>query len=217
MKTLHIDIETFSSVNLAKSGVYKYAESEDFEILLFAYSVVNAQTVLVDIANGEELPEEIKQALLDDNITKWAFNAQFERICLSRFLNLPKGKYLNPKSWRCTMVWSAYLGLPLSLEGVGTVLGLDKQKLSEGKDLIKYFFVPCQPTKTNGHRTRNFLHHDKTKWEQFKIYNIRDVDTEIEIESKLMKFPVPDFIWKEHHLDQEINDRGIKVDWAIVK
>lgn len=172
--------------------------------------------MLVDIANGEELPEEIKQALLDDNITKWAFNAQFERICLSRFLNLPKVKYLNPKSWRCTMVWSASLSLCLSLEGVEKVLGLDKQKLSEGKDLIKYFCVPCLPTKTNNHCTRNFPHHDKTKWEQFKIYNIRDVDTEIEIESKLMKFPVPDFILKEYYLDQEINDRGIKVDLDFV-
>lgn len=216
MKTINIDIETFSSINISKSGAYKYVESEDFEVLLFAYSIDGGKTEIVDIANGEELSEEIIQALLDDNIIKWAFNAQFERICLSRFLKLPKGTYLNPKSWRCTMIWSAYMGLPFSLEGVGKVLGLEKQKLIEGKDLIKYFCVPCTPTKSNGFRNRNFPYHDKMKWEIFKTYNIRDVDTEKEIQCKLMKFPVPDFIWKEYHLDQKINDRGIKVDLDFV-
>ena len=216
MKTINIDIETFSSINISKSGVYKYVESEDFEVLLFAYSIDGGKTEIVDIANGEELSEEIIQALLDDNVIKWAFNAQFERICLSRFLKLPKGTYLNPKSWRCTMIWSAYMGLPFSLEGVGKVLGLEKQKLIEGKDLIKYFCIPCTPTKSNGFRNRNFPYHDKIKWEAFKTYNIRDVDTEKEIQCKLMKFPVPDFIWEEYNLDQEINDRGIKVDLDFV-
>ena len=217
MKTINIDIETFSSINISKSGVYKYVESEDFEVLLFAYSIDGGKTEIVDIANGEELSEEIIQVLLDDNVIKWAFNAQFERICLSRFLKLPKGTYLNPKSWRCTMIWSAYMGLPFSLEGVGKVLGLEKQKLIDGKDLIKYFCVPCTPTKSNGFRNRNFPYHDKIKWEAFKTYNIRDVDTEKEIQCKLMKFPVPDFIWEEYHLDQEINDRGIKVDLDFVE
>lgn len=217
MKTINIDIETFSSTNISKSGVYKYVESEDFEVLLFAYSIDGGKTEIVDIANGEELSEEIIQVLLDDNVIKWAFNAQFERICLSRFLKLTKGTYLNPKSWRCTMIWSAYMGLPFSLEGVGKVLGLEKQKLIEGKDLIKYFCVPCTPTKSNGFRNRNFPYHDKIKWEAFKTYNIRDVDTEKEIQCKLMKFPVPDFIWEEYNLDQEINDRGIKVDLDFVE
>lgn len=217
MKTINIDIETFSSINISKSGVYKYVESEDFEVLLFAYSIDGGKTEIVDIANGEELSEEIIQALLDDNVIKWAFNAQFERICLSRFLKHSKGTYLNPKSWRCTMIWSAYMGLPFSLEGVGKVLGLEKQKLIEGKDLIKYFCVPCTPTKSNGFRNRNFPYHDKIKWEAFKTYNIRDVDTEKEIQCKLMKFPVPDFIWEEYSLDQEINDRGIKVDLDFVE
>ena len=216
MKTINIDIETFSSINISKSGVYKYVESEDFEVLLFTYSIDGGKTEIVDIANGEELSEEIIQALLDDNVIKWAFNAQFERICLSRFLKLTKGTYLNPKSWRCTMIWSAYMGLPFSLEGVGKVLGLEKQKLIEGKDLIKYFCVPCTPTKSNGFRNRNFPYHDKIKWEAFKTYNIRDVDTEKEIQYKLMKFPLPDFIWEEYNLDQEINDRGIKVDLDFV-
>lgn len=217
MKTINIDIETFSSINISKSGVYKYVESEDFEVLLFAYSIDGGKTEIVDIANGEELSEEIIQVLLDDNVIKWAFNAQFERICLSRFLKLTKGTYLNPKSWRCTMIWSAYMGLPFSLEGVGKVLGLEKQKLIEGKDLIKYFCVPCTPTKSNGFRNRNFPYHDKIKWEAFKTYNIRDVDTEKEIQCKLMKFPVPDFIWEEYNLDQEINDKGIKVDLDFVE
>ena len=213
MKRLNIDIETFSSVNLVKSGVYKYAESEDFEILLFSYSVDDAKTEIIDLAQGEEIPKEIIEALKDNTIIKWAFNANFERICISRYLG---EKYLNPVSWRCTMIWSAYLGLPLSLEGVGKILGLDKQKLSEGKELIKYFCIPCLPTKTNGGRVRNFPYQAKDKWELFKNYNIRDVETELEIQQKLSKFPVPEFVWEEYQLDQAINDRGIKVDMDFV-
>lgn len=213
MKRLNIDIETFSSVNLVKSGVYKYAESEDFEILLFSYSVDDAKTEIVDLAQGEEIPKEIIEALKDNTIIKWGFNANFERICLSRYLG---EKYLNPVSWRCTMIWSAYLGLPLSLEGVGKILGLDKQKLSDGKELIKYFCIPCLPTKTNGGRVRNFPYQAKEKWELFKNYNIRDVETELEIQQKLSKFPVPEFVWEEYQLDQAINDRGIKVDMDFV-
>ena len=213
---LSIDIETFSSINLAKSGVYRYTESDDFEILLFAYSVNDEPVQVVDIANGEKIPQEIVATLKNTTIPKWAFNAQFERICLSRYLGLLTGEYLNPQGWYCTMVWSAYMGLPLSLEGVGTVLGLDKQKLSEGKDLIRYFCVPCNPTKTNGGQTRNLPIHEPIKWKQFKDYNIRDVETEMSIQMKLQNFPVPDFIWDEYILDQQINDRGILVDKVFV-
>ncbi|HHY08717.1 MAG TPA: hypothetical protein GX530_09420, partial [Corynebacteriales bacterium] len=208
MKTLSIDIETFSSADLKKTGVYKYAASPDFEILLFGYSVDGGEIQVVDLASGEQLPEEIINALIDPNITKWAFNSQFERICLSRWLGLPTGNYLDPKSWRCTMVWSAYMGLPLSLEGVGAVLGLEKQKLTKGKDLIRYFCTPCKPTVTNGGRMRNLPTHDPDKWEQFKAYNFRDVETEMAIQERLGKFPVPESVWDEFHLDQEINDRG---------
>ena len=168
MKTLAIDIETYSSTDLKKTGVYKYAESQDFEVLLFGYSVDGGEVQVVDFTAGEKLPEEIIQGLVDPGMTKWAFNSQFERICLSRWLGLPIGKYLDPRSWRCTMVWSAYLGLPLSLEGVGAVLGLEKQKLTEGKELIRYFCTPCKPTMANGRRTRNLPIHDPVKWEQFK-------------------------------------------------
>lgn len=217
MKNLEIDIETFSSVNLAKSGVYRYVESPDFEILLFGYSVDGGEVNVIDLASGETLPKEIHDALEDDSVTKWAFNAQFERICLSRFLGYPTGEYLAPEGWKCSMVWSAYMGLPLSLEGVGAVLGLEKQKLTEGKDLIRYFCVPCSPTKTNGGRTRNLPEHDMEKWERFKAYNIRDVEAEMQIQKRLVKFPVPDSVWDEYHLDQEINDRGILVDMPFVK
>ena len=212
MKNLEIDIETYSSVSLQKCGVYKYAESPDFEILLFGYSVDGGDVEVVDLVCGEEFPKEVRDALTDDDVTKWAFNAQFERVCLSRYLDLPQGTYLDPESWKCSMVWSAYMGLPLSLEGVGTVLGLEKQKLTEGKDLIRYFCVPCRPTKTNGGRTRNLPEHARDKWARFKAYNIRDVETEMQIQAKLTKFPVPDMVWDEYHLDQEINDRGIRVD-----
>lgn len=217
MKNLEIDIETFSSVNLAKSGVYRYVESPDFEILLFGYSIDGGEVKVIDLAFGETLPKEIHDALEDEAVTKWAFNAQFERICLSRFLDYPTGDYLDPEGWKCSMVWSAYMGLPLSLEGVGAVLGLEKQKLTEGKDLIRYFCVPCSPTKTNGGRTRNLPVHDMEKWDRFKAYNIRDVEAEMQIQERLVKFPVPDSVWEEYHLDQEINDRGILVDMPFVE
>lgn len=232
LKSISIDIETFSSVSLQKCGVYKYAESDDFEILLFGYSIDGGEVEVVDLAMGEKIPEEIIDALTDENIIKWAFNAQFERICLSRYLtdlgvsldpfhdnhplSIDKTRFLNPSSWHCTMIWAATLGLPLSLEGVGAVLGLEKQKLSEGKNLIKYFCVPCNPTKVNGGRTRNMPYHDKDKWEKFKAYNLRDVETEMGIKQKLSRFPVSDSIWNEYHLDQEINDRGIGVDMTFV-
>lgn len=217
MRSLEIDIETYSSINLQKSGVYRYVEAEDFEILLFGYSVDGGEVMVVDLAKGEKIPQIILDALTDEKVTKWAFNAQFERICLSRYLGHPCGEYLNPSAWKCSMVWSAYMGLPLSLVGVGAVLGLEKQKLTEGKDLIKYFCVPCTPTKTNGGRTRNLPGDNEEKWQSFKDYNKRDVETEIEIQKRLSKFPVPDEIWHEYHLDQEINDRGIKVDMDFVK
>ena len=213
MKQLNIDIETYSSVNLFKSGVYKYAESEDFEVLLFAYAVDGGEVCVVDLAKGECIPKEIIDALQDDTVLKWAFNAQFERVCLSRYL----GVALFSSSWRCTMVWSAYMGLPLSLEGVGAVLGLEEQKLKIGKDLIRYFCGPCAPTKTNGGRTRNEYYHDEQKWKQFKAYNKKDVEVEMAIGQKLSKFPVPDFIWEEYLLDQTINDRGIAVDPLFVE
>nr|DAZ39497.1 MAG TPA: DNA polymerase I [Caudoviricetes sp.] len=217
MKNLEIDIETYSSVNLQKSGVYRYVEADDFEILLFGYSIDGGEVMVVDLVNGEKIPKKILDALTDENITKWAFNAQFERVCLSRYLGYPFGYYLNPSSWKCSMVWSAYMGLPLSLEGVGAVLGLEKQKLTEGKDLIRYFCVPCAPTKSNGGRTRNMPSDDEEKWQRFKTYNKRDVETEMQIQQRLIKFPVPEDIWDEYHLDQEINDRGIKVDMDFVK
>lgn len=213
MQHLSIDIETYSSVNLQKAGVYKYAESPDLDILLFGYSVDGGAVRVIDIACGEKIPAEIVDALSDESVTKWAFNAQFERVCLSNYLDT----WLSPDSWHCTMVWSATLGLPLSLEGVGVVLGLEKQKLTEGKNLIKYFCVPCAPTKTNGGRTRNLPQNDMEKWEQFKAYNLRDVETEMSIQKKLSRFPVPDTIWDEYHLDQEINDRGIALDMTLVE
>lgn len=217
MRSLEIDIETYSSINLQKSGVYRYVEADDFEILLFGYSVDGGDVMVVDLAKDEKIPQIILDALTDEKVTKWAFNAQFERVCLSRYLGHPCGEYLNPFSWKCSMVWSAYMGLPLSLVGVGAVLGLEKQKLTEGKDLIRYFCVPCTPTKTHGGRTRNLPGDDEEKWQSFKDYNKRDVETEIEIQKRLSKFPVPDEIWSEYHLDQEINDRGIKVDMDFVK
>lgn len=213
MQHLSIDIETYSSVNLQKAGVYKYAESPDFDILLFGYSMDGGAMHVIDLARGEKIPAEIVDAISDESVTKWAFNAQFERVCLSNYLDT----WLSPDSWHCTMVWAATLGLPLSLEGVGAVLGLEKQKLTEGRNLIKYFCVPCAPTKINGGRTRNLPQHDMEKWEQFKEYNLRDVETEMSIQKKLSRFPVPDFIWDEYHLDQEINDRGIGLDMTFVE
>lgn len=217
MQTLSIDLETYSDQPLAKTGVYRYVESPNFEILLFAYSVDGGSVQQIDLACGEKIPSEILSALEDETVTKWAFNANFERICLSRFLGYPTGDYLEPGSWKCSMIWAAYMGLPLSLEGVGAVLGLEKQKLTEGKDLIKYFCQPCAPTKSNGQRTRNLPKHSPDKWLAFKKYNIRNVETEMSIQARLLKYPVPDSVWKEYHLDQEINDRGVGLDMELVR
>ena len=217
MKTLSIDIETYSDQNLAKTGVYRYVESPVFEILLFSYSVDGGSVQQVDLACGEQIPAKVIVALEDDSVTKWAFNANFERICLSRFLGLPTGDYLVSDSWKCSMVWAATMGLPLSLEGVGSVLGLEKQKLTEGKDLIKYFCQPCAPTKSNGQRTRNLPAHAPDKWLAFKKYNIRDVETEMSIQTRLAKYPVPGSVWDEYHIDQEINDRGVALDMELVR
>lgn len=228
---LSIDLETFSDVDLKKSGVYRYAESPNFEILLFAYSVNNGPVTVIDIAQGETVPEEILAALTDETVTKWAYNAQFERVCLSYWLqrNHPKffssysipedtvGDYLDPESWKCSRIWGAYMGLPLNLEGIGAVLKLSDQKMQEGKDLIKYFCTPCKPTKVNGGRTRNLPHHAPDKWALFKSYNKRDVEAELAIKERLQRYPVPDFVWEEYHLDQEINDRGIGVDMQLVE
>ena len=217
MKTLSIDIETYSDMPLPKTGVYRYCESPDFEILLFGYSVDSGPVQVVDLACGEKIPAEIIVALEDESVIKWAFNASFERICLSRFLGYPTGEYLDPESWHCSMIWAATMGLPLSLEGVGAALGLEKQKFTEGKDLIKYFCQPCAATKSNGGRTRNRPLHAPEKWEAFKRYNIRDVETEMGIQHKLRKFPVPESVWEEYHIDQEINDRGVRLDMELVQ
>lgn len=230
IQEMSIDLETYSDVDIKKGGVYRYSESENFEILLFAVSINNGPVTVYDLASGDTLPDDILDALTNDNIIKWAFNASFERICLSNWLrkNYPERfvsysipedtvcNYLNPESWRCSMVWSAYMGLPLSLEGVGAVLGLKDQKMKEGKDLIRFFCVPCKPTKTNGGRTRNLPEHAPEKWSTFKAYNMRDVEVELAIKERLAKFPVPDFMWDEYHIDQEINDRGIGIDMDVV-
>ena len=229
--TLSIDVETFSGVDLKKCGVYKYAESPNFEILLFGVSVDGGEVTVYDLASGDTVPEEIIRALSDDSVIKWAYNASFERVCLSVWLrrNYPQyfssysiegdtvRHYFDPASWRCSLVWGAYMGLPLSLEGIGKVLKLENQKMAEGKALIRYFCVPCKPTKANGGRTRNLPEHDPVKWSTFIAYNKRDVETEMAIQQKLSKFPVPDFLWEEYHLDQEINDRGIRLDMALVE
>lgn len=217
MKYLSIDLETKSSADLSKCGVYKYAASPDFEILLFGYSVDGGEVKVVDVARGESVPEDVLAALEDETVIKSAFNAAFERVCLSRFLGYPVGEYIPAEGWHCTMVWAATLGLPLSLESVGAVLGLEKQKLTEGKDLIRYFCVPCRPTKSNGGRTWNLPKHEPEKWERFKAYNLRDVETEMQIQQRLSHYPVPDFLWDEYCLDQEINDRGIRVDMPFVE
>ena len=215
MKTLSIDIETYSSENLAKCGVYRYCQSPDFEVLLFGYSVDGGPVQVVDLANGETIPDEIICAIVDDKVIKWAFNAQFERICLSRYLGADVGVYMNPYSWRCTMVWAAALGLPLSLEGVGAVLGLEKQKMKEGKDLIRYFCTPAKDK--DGTTFRHFPTDAPEKWETFKAYNLRDVETEMAIQAKLAKFPVDESEWINYHLDQQINDRGIMLDMTMVR
>lgn len=231
INTLSIDIESYSDVDLQKCGVYKYAQSPNFEILLFGVSVNGGDVMVYDLARGEKPPRDIIMALTDNTVTKWAFNAAFERVCISVWLqrNYPQyfrsysinndtvGDYIDPIAWKCSCVWSAYMGLPLSLAGVGSVLGLEEQKLKEGKDLIRYFCVPCKPTKVNGERTRNLPEHNLEKWNLFKSYNKRDVEVEMSVQERLKKYPVPDFVWDEYHLDQEINDRGIALDMAVVK
>lgn len=233
MNNISIDIETFSDINLAKCGVYKYAESSAFEILLFGYAVDGGEVQVVDLAQGERIPDAILDALTDESVTKWAFNASFERVCLSRYLSdlgmsldpfydhhpLSRecARFLNPAGWKCSMVWSAYMGLPLSLEGAGAVLKLDSQKMKEGKDLIRYFCVPCKETKSNGGRTRNLPQHAPDKWALFKSYNKRDVEVEMDIQKRLRNYPVPESVWDEYHLDQEINDRGIAIDRTLAE
>ncbi|MGQ7368992.1 DNA polymerase [Streptococcus suis] len=221
IKELSIDIETYCDIDLRKSGVYRYAEDNSFELLLFAVSVDNGPVTVYDLTK-EQLPQDILEALVDDSVIKWAFNASFERICLSNWLkkyhpDLLLDGFLSPVSWKCSMIWSAFLGLPLSLEGVGTVLKLKDQKMREGADLIRYFCVPCKPTKINGGRTRNLAHHAPDKWTTFNDYNIRDVEVELAIKERLKNFPVPDFVWDEYHQDQIINDRGIGIDVDFVK
>lgn len=225
MKALSIDLETYSSVDLGKSSVYRYVESPDFDILLFGYCVDGCPVQVVDLAQGEQIPPEIIDALSDERVHKWAFNANFERVCLSEWLrrnsyplhnehystpNDPCMGYLDPVGWHCTMVWSVYLGLPLSLKDAGFALGLDKQKLTEGKDLVKYFCVPGKDGQ------RHLPVDAPDKWSTFKVYNLRDVETEMGIQERLRKYPVPDAVWDQYHLDQQINDRGIAVDMTLV-
>lgn len=217
MKTLSIDIEIFSGEDLTKTGVYRYCESPDFDILLFGYAVDGGEVHVIDIASGEKIPTEIISALTDKTVKKFAFNAQFERICLSRFLGYHPGTYLNPESWFCTMVWAATLGLPLSLEKVGTVLGLEKQKLTVGKDLIRFFCKPCEPDLVNGCKARNYPSCSPDRWKQFKDYNKRDVETEMEIQKRLSAFPVLESEWENYHIDQNINDLGIALDMDFVE
>jgi len=209
---LSIDIETYSSIDLNNCGVYKYVEANDFEVLLFGYSVDGGVTRVVDLASGETIPPEIIALLKDESVTKWAFNASFERICISKFLGFPPGSYLNPKAWKCTMVWSAYLGLPLSLKSVAEVLKLNVQKLDEGKNLIKLF---CTLQKKDN--ARYYHYHDPIKWINFKKYNTRDVDVELAVKERLKNYPVPDFVWDEYVADQLINDRGVSVDVEFVQ
>lgn len=222
IKTLSIDLETRSSIDISKAGVYKYAESPDFNILLFGVSVNGGPVIVYDLACGDVIPDEILAALSDPGIIKWAYNASFERVCISIWLrrNYPQyfsGDYINPSSWKCSMVWAAYNGLPFGLERVGAALGLEQQKLKEGRDLIRYFCNPCKPTKSNGGRTWNLPEHAPEKWELFKKYNQRDVEVEMQIQERLKNYPVPDFIWDEYHLDQVINDRGIMIDRELVE
>ena len=228
--SLSLDLETKSSIDIGKAGAYRYTESPDFDILLFGVSVNSGPVTVYDLACGETIPEEILAALSDDHVTKWAFNAAFERVCLSAWLrrNYPQhfssysiagdtvGAYLNPTSWKCTMIWAAYNGLPLSLEKAGAALGFEEQKLKEGRELIRYFCTPCKPTKANGGRTWNLPEHASEKWELFKKYNERDVQVEMQIQKRLYGYPVPDSVWEEYHLDQEINDRGICIDRDMV-
>ena len=231
IRTLSLDLETKCSIDIGKCGVYKYAEAPDFEILLFGVSINHGPITVYDLACGDTVPEEIIAALSDDRVTKWAYNASFERVCLSVWMRRyypqhfrtysipgdPVQNYLDPSSWKCTLVWAAYNGLPLGLDKVGAVLGFEEQKLKEGKELIKYFCCPCRPTKKNGGRTWNLPHHAPEKWALFKKYNERDVQVEMQIQERLKNYPVPDFVWDEYHLDQEINDRGIMIDQDMVR
>lgn len=224
---MSLDLETRSSIDITKAGVYKYAKSPDFDILLFGVSVNGGPVAVYDLASGDKVPEEIIKALSDDSVTKWAYNASFERVTLSVWLRRnypqyfstysiegdPVQKYLDPASWKCTLVWAAYNGLPLSLDKVGAVLGFEEQKLKEGKELIRYF---CMPSRTAG-RKWNLPEHAPEKWELFKKYNQRDVEVEMQIQERLKNYPVPDFVWDEYHLDQEINDRGIMIDRQLVE
>lgn len=212
MKQISIDIETYSSTNLNQTGVYRYADSNDFELLLFGYATDFGPVKVVDLTQGEKISSQIIQALDDPAIIKSAFNAQFERVCLSRFV----GHRLKPAGWHCSRVWSATLGLPLSLRDVGSVLGLPRQKITAGKELVRYFCTPCKPTKSNQNRTRNFPYHAPNKWQQFKQYNQRDVEVEMEITQKLERFPVPQNEWENYWMDQDINDRGIRIDQQLV-
>ena len=216
MKNLIIDIETYSSEDISKCGVYKYVEANDFEILLFGYSVDFGEVRVVDLARGEVIPQEIIEAIKSNDVLKWAHNASFERICLSRYLGLPTHTYLDPSSWRCSMVYASCLSLPKSLKDLGYILKLDKQKLEEGKELIKYFSVPCKPTKSNNFRTRNLASDDPLKWETFKTYNKRDVETECEIIRRLSNHALPSFIWEEYAESETINDRGVLIDDVLV-
>ena len=230
IKTLSIDLETRSGADISKAGLYRYAEDPNFNVLLFGVSVNHGPVEVYDLANNDTIPEEILAALSDNNVTKFAYNASFERICLSEWLKRyhpehfksygaegdPVQEYLDPAGWKCTLVWAAYNGLPLGLDRVGAVLGFEEQKLKEGKELIKYFCCPCKPTKANGGRTWNLPYHAPEKWELFKKYNARDVQVELQIQERLCKYPVPDSLWEEYHLDQEINDRGIMVDQEMV-
>lgn len=226
MQSISIDIETFSDYDLGRCGVYRYTESPVFSMLLFGFSIDHGPVQVVDIAGGEAIPDEILSALTDKSVIKWAFNSSFERVCLSRHLRglgmvldleKPEALFLNPDGWKCSMVWAATLGLPQSLEGVGAVLNLEKQKLTEGGDLVRFFCKPCIPTKSNGGRKRNLPSDEPEKWSRFIKYNIRDVETEMAIQEKLRNYPVSDFIWDEYHLDQKINDCGVLVDLTLVR
>ena len=212
-RILGIDIETFSDVDLIKCGVYAYADSPAFEVLLFAYCFDGGETRVIDLAQGEVLPEDVVEAVFDGSVVKTAFNANFERTCLSKYF----GRYLPPDSWHCSAVQAAMLALPRSLEDVGAVLGLDERKMKEGRELIRYFCVPCKPTKANGGRRRNLPCHAPEKWEVFKSYCVRDVDVEKAIRRKLGKFPIPEGEMEAYRLDQRINDRGVLVDMGLVR
>ncbi len=217
MKTLSIDIETYCEADLPKTGAYTYANDPSFEVILFAYSVDGGPVQVVDLLGGEELPKKVKKALTDPSVVKWAYNAQFERVCLSRYLGLPEHKFLPPEQWRCSMVWAGYLGLPMQLGAVGAALGLAKQKINEGVRLIRYWSKPCKSTKVNGGRTRNLPEHEPEKWTEFKEYNLRDVEVELDIKKRLQKLPVPETVWEEYWVDQHVNDRGIQVDKQLAE